>query len=117
MAKLCPHNFLNKRINWQKQINKKLISKIKLLSCAASTLEEENVKLKKDLDSACKDKTKLSRSNSYLKKKVNTVTENTTINKNVDESQLPELHDYIAFLDNHEGVLEKRVKELSSKEL
>ena len=53
----------------------------------------------------------------FKKKKVNTVTENTTINKNVDESQLPELHDYIAFLENHEGVLEERVKELSSKEL
>ena len=49
LAKLCPHNFFNKRINWQKQINKKLISKIKLLPCAASTLKEENVKPKKIL--------------------------------------------------------------------
>ena len=70
MAKSCPHNFFNKIINQQKQINKKLISKIKLLSCEASTLEEENVKPKKNLDSACKDKTKLSKSNSYLKKKL-----------------------------------------------
>ena len=54
----------------EKQINKELSSKIKLLPCAASTLKEENVKLKKDLDSACKDKTKLSKSNSYLKKKL-----------------------------------------------
>ena len=75
MAKLCPRNF-NKRINRQKQINKELSSKIKLLSCAVSTLEKENVKLKKDLDSACKDKTKLSKSNSYLKTKINRVTEN-----------------------------------------
>ena len=74
LAKLCPHNF-NKRINRQKQINKELSSKIKLLSCAASTLEDENVKLKKDLESACKDKMKLSKSNSYLKMKIHKVTE------------------------------------------
>ena len=75
LAKLCPCNF-NKRINQQKQINKELSSKIKLLSCAVSTLEKENVKLKKDLDIACIDKTKLSKSNSYLKTKINKVTEN-----------------------------------------
>ena len=86
-----------------------------MLPCAASTLKEENVKLKKDLDSACKDKTKLSKSNSYLKKKINIVTENTTTNKNIAEFELPELHDYIAFLENREGVLEERVEELSSK--
>ena len=51
-----------------------------------------------------------------IKKKVNTVPENTTIHKNVDEPELPELHDYIAFLENH-SVLEERVEELSSKEL
>ena len=114
LAKLCPRNF-NKRINLQNQINKELSSKIKLLSCAASTLEEENVKPKKDLDSACKDKTKLSKSNSYLKK--NKVTEKTTINKNVAEAELSELHDYIAFLENCEGVLEEKVEELSSKKI
>ena len=59
------------------------------MSCAASTIEEENLKLKKNLHSGCKDKTKLSKSNSYFLKKVNTVTENITINKNVDEPQLP----------------------------
>ena len=116
MAKLCPRNF-NKRINRQKQINKELSSKIKLLSCAVSTLEKENVKLKKDLDIACIDKTKLSKSNSYLKTKINKVTENTTTNKNVAEPKLLELHDYIAFLENHEGVLEERVEELSSQKL
>ena len=52
LAKLCAHNF-NKRINQQKQINKELSSKITLLSCAVSNLEKENVKLKKDLNSAC----------------------------------------------------------------
>ena len=111
LAKLCPRNF-NKRINRQKQINKELSSKIKLLSCAVSTLEKENVKLKKDLDSACKDKTKLHKSNSYFKTKINKVTENTTIsiNKNVAEPQLLELHDYIAFLENHEGVLEEKLE-------
>ena len=86
------------------------------MSCAASTLEEENVKPKKDLDSACKDKTKLSKSNSYLKKN-NKVTEKTTINKNVAEAELSELHDYIAFLENREGVLGKKVEELSSKKI
>ena len=35
----------------------------------------------------------------------------------LDEPQLPELHDYIAFSENHEVVLEERVEELSSKEL
>ena len=63
LANLCPRNF-NRRINRQKQINKELRSKIKLLPCAGSTLEEETVKLEKELDSACKDKTKLSKSNS-----------------------------------------------------
>ena len=116
LAKLCPRNF-NKRINRQKQINKELSSKIKLLPCAVSTLEKENVKLKKDLDIACIDKTKLSKSNSYLKTKINKVTENTTTNKNVAEPKLLELHDYIAFLENHEGVLEERVEELSSQKL
>ena len=115
LAKLGPCNF-NKRINRQKQINKELSSKIKLLSCAASTLEEENVKPKKDLDSACKDKTKLSKSNSYLKKN-NKVTEKTTVNKNVAEAELSELRDYIAFLENREDVLGKKVEELSSKKI
>ena len=67
MAKLYPHNF-NNRINWQKQNNKELGSKIKLLSRTASKLEEENVKFKKGLENVSKDKTKLSRSYSYLKK-------------------------------------------------
>lgn len=67
VAKLYPHNF-NNRINWQKQINKELGSKIKLLSRTASKLEEENVKFKKGLENVSKDKTKLSRSYSYLKK-------------------------------------------------
>ena len=67
MAKLYPHNF-NNRINWQKQINKELGSKIKLLSRTASKLEEENVKFKKGLENVSKDKTKLSRSYSYLRK-------------------------------------------------
>ena len=67
LAKLCPHNF-NKRIYQQKQINKEIRSKIKLLSCTASNLEEKNVKLKKGLDSARKYKTKLSKANSYLEK-------------------------------------------------
>lgn len=67
MAKLYPHNF-NNRINWQKQINKELGSKIKLLSRTASKLEEENVNFKKGLENVSKDKTKLSRSYSYLKK-------------------------------------------------
>lgn len=66
-AKLYPHNF-NNRINWQKQLNKELGSKIKLLSCTASKLEEENVKFKKGLENVSNDKTKLSRSYSYLKK-------------------------------------------------
>lgn len=66
MAKLYPHNF-NNRINWQKQINKELGSKIKLLSRTASKLEEENVKFKKGLENVSKDKTKLSRSYAYLK--------------------------------------------------
>ena len=51
LAKLSPRNF-NKRINRQKQTNKELSSKIKLLLCAVSTLEKENVKFKKDLDIA-----------------------------------------------------------------
>ena len=86
------------------------------MSWTESDLEEENVKLKKGLENASKDKTKLSKSNSYLKK-INKVTEeNTTIiNKNVVEPQLQELHDYIAFLENHEEVLEERAAELSSK--
>ena len=67
LAKLCPHNF-NKRIYWQKQINKEMCSKIKLLSCTASNSEEKNFKLKKGLDSAWKDKIKLSKANSYLEK-------------------------------------------------
>ena len=88
------------------------------MSFTASNLEEENVKLKKGLENAYKDKTKLSKSNSYFLKKINKVTEeNTAINKNVVEPQLQELHDYIAFLENHEGVLEEKVAELSSKKL
>ena len=87
------------------------------MSYTASNFEEENVKLKKDLDSACKDKTKLNKSNSYLKKNNKVTEENTTINKNVAEAQLQELHDYIDFLDNHEGVLEEKVAKLSSKKL
>ena len=87
------------------------------MSCTASNFEEENVKLKKDLDSACKDKTKLKKSNSYLKKNNKVTEENTTINKNVAEAQLQELHDYIDFLDNREGVLKERVAKLSSKKL
>ena len=74
------------------------------MPCAASTLEEENVELKKDLDSACKDKTKLSKSNLYFFKKTNKVNENTTVNKNVTEALLLELHDCVAFLENHGGV-------------
>ena len=88
-----------------------------MLPCAASNLEEENVKLKKGFDSACKDKTKLSKSNSYLKKNNKVSKENTNITKNVAEPQLQVLHDYIAFLENHEGVFEERVAELSSKKL
>ena len=57
-AKLYPHNF-NNRINWQKQINKELRSKIKLLSCTASKLEEENVKFKKGLENVSRIKLNL----------------------------------------------------------
>ena len=81
-----------------------------------SNLEE---KLKKGIDSACKDKTILSKSNSYLKKDNKVTEENTTINKNVVEPQLQDLCSfyYIAFLENREGVLEERVAELSSRNL
>ena len=54
-----------------------------IFMCSKYLLEEENIKLKKDLDSACKDKLKISKLNSYFLKKVNTAAENTTINKNV----------------------------------
>ena len=116
MAKLCPLNF-NKRINWQKQINTELSSKIKLLSYTASSLEEENVKLKKGLDNAYKDKTKLSKSNSYLKKINKGTYKKTQLLIKMLLSLNFRSYDYIAFLENHEGVLEEKVAELSSEEL
>ena len=63
------------------------------------------------------DKTKLSKSNSYLKTKINKVTESKTTNKNAAEPKLLELHNHIAFLENNESVLEERVEELSSPKL
>ena len=45
------------------------------------------------------------------------ITENTTIsiNKNVAEPQRLELHDYVAFLENPKGVLEKAGRAVFSK--